>query len=78
MGADARLAFDDVNVGQAGEPAEAGLAETGPARLGLAERTDALESVVAGMVLYERVIIALRRLAQEDASARRFRPSAVD
>ena len=50
----------------------------GPAGLGLAERTDALESVVAGMVLYERVIIALRRLAQEDASARRFRPAAVD
>jgi DNA-binding transcriptional MerR regulator len=43
-----------------------------------AERTDALESVVAGMVLYERVIIALRRLAQEDASARRFRSAAVD
>ncbi|HEY2487894.1 MAG TPA: hypothetical protein VGI37_00180, partial [Streptosporangiaceae bacterium] len=58
--------------------AETGIAETGPAGLGLAERTDALESVVAGMVLYERVIIALRRLAQEDASARRFRPAAVD
>jgi DNA-binding transcriptional MerR regulator len=43
-----------------------------------AERTDALESVVAGMVLYERVIIALRRLAQEDASARRFRSGAGD
>jgi DNA-binding transcriptional MerR regulator len=65
-------------LGQAGEPAGAGLAEAGPAGLGLAERTDALESVVAGMVLYERVIIALRRLAQEDASARRFRPAAVD
>jgi DNA-binding transcriptional MerR regulator len=45
---------------------------------GLGQRTDALESVVAGMVLYERVIIALRRLAQEDASARRFRPAGVD
>jgi DNA-binding transcriptional MerR regulator len=65
-------------LGQAAEPARGGLAEAGPARLGLAERTDVLESVVAGMVLYERVIIALRRLAQEDASARRFRPAAVD
>jgi DNA-binding transcriptional MerR regulator len=63
---------------EAGEPAGARVAGTGPAALGLAERTDALESVVAGMVLYERVIIALRRLAQEDASARRFRPAAVD
>lgn len=30
------------------------------------------ESAVLGMVLYERVIVALRRLAQEDASARLF------
>jgi len=30
------------------------------------------ESAVLGMVLYERVIVALRRLAQEDASARIF------
>jgi DNA-binding transcriptional MerR regulator len=64
--------------GEADEAGEAGAAEARPAGLGLAERTDALESVVAGMVLYERVIIALRRLAQEDASARRFRPAAVD
>ena len=63
---------------EAGGTAEAGLAGAGPAGLGLAGRTDALESVVAGMVLYERVIIALRRLAQEDASARRFRPAAMD
>lgn len=63
---------------EAGEPAGAETPETEPARLALAERTDALESVVAGMVLYERVIIALRRLAQEDASARRFRPGAPD
>ena len=82
---------DAINPAEAGEPAgagtaetaeagiaEAGIAEAGPAGLGLAQRTDALESVVAGMVLYERVIIALRRLAQEDASARRFRPAAVD
>ena len=63
---------------EVGPTAEAGLAEAGTAGLGLAGRTDALESVVAGMVLYERVIIALRRLAQEDASARRFRPAAMD
>jgi len=79
---------DATKPAEAGEPAgagiaetgiaETGIAETGPAGLGLAERTDALESVVAGMVLYERVIIALRRLAQEDASAGRFRPAAVD
>src|SRR6185437_16238696 len=30
------------------------------------------ESAVVGIVLYERVIIALRRMAQEDASAQRF------
>jgi DNA-binding transcriptional MerR regulator len=63
---------------EAGEPARAETPETEPAGLVLAERTDALESVVAGMVLYERVIIALRRLAQEDASVRRFRPGAPD
>jgi DNA-binding transcriptional MerR regulator len=76
-----RLPAEPVDVtkpAETGEPAVAGIAETGIAGLGLAERTDALESVVAGMVLYERVIIALRRLAQEDASARRFRPAAVD
>lgn len=30
------------------------------------------ESAVAGMVLHERVLVALHRLAQEDASARRY------
>jgi hypothetical protein len=30
------------------------------------------ESAVIGIVLYERVIIAFRRMAQEDASAQRF------
>jgi hypothetical protein len=30
------------------------------------------ESAVAGMVLRERVLLALHRLAQEDASSRRF------
>ena len=38
----------------------------------VADRTAVVESAVAGMVLYERVLIALRRLAQEDASAARF------
>ena len=46
----------------------------GPAGLGgsPARRIALTESAVVGIVLYERVIIALRRLAQEDASARRF------
>ena len=48
----------------------AGLAA--PASAGHEERSAAAEAAVAGMVLYERVIIALRRLAQEDAAARRF------
>jgi hypothetical protein len=30
------------------------------------------ESAVVGMVLRERVLLALHRLAQEDASSRRF------
>jgi hypothetical protein len=46
-------------------PASARAPETG-SRVALAE------SAVLGMVLYERVIVALRRLAQEDASARLF------
>ena len=33
-------------------------------------RVKAAEAAIAGMVLYERVLVALRRLAQEDASAR--------
>ena len=37
-----------------------------------AQRSALAEAAVAGMVLYERVIIALRRLAQEDAAVRRF------
>jgi DNA-binding transcriptional MerR regulator len=36
------------------------------------DRAAVVESAVAGMVLYERVVVALRRLAQEDASAQRF------
>ena len=80
----AGLEIDSVRMpaeaGQAPEAGADGPAGAGPAGLGLgvAERTDALESVVAGMVLYEHVIIALRRLAQEDASARRFRPAAME
>jgi hypothetical protein len=35
-------------------------------------RVELAESAVAGMVLYERVLVALHRLAQEDASARLF------
>ncbi|MBV9379545.1 MAG: MerR family transcriptional regulator [Streptosporangiaceae bacterium] len=44
----------------------AGSPESPAARIALTE------SAVVGMVLHERVIIALRRLAQEDASARRY------
>jgi DNA-binding transcriptional MerR regulator len=47
------------------DPAASGLS-AGDSRIALAE------SAVVGMVLHERVIVALRRLAQEDASARRF------
>jgi DNA-binding transcriptional MerR regulator len=36
------------------------------------DRVALAESAVVGMVLYERVLVALRRLAQEDASARHF------
>ncbi len=39
---------------------------------GEGSRVALAESAVVGMVLYERVIVALRRLAQEDASARYF------
>jgi DNA-binding transcriptional MerR regulator len=48
----------------------AGLAAPGTA--GHEEGSAVAEAAVAGMVLYERVIIALRRLAQEDAAVRRF------
>jgi DNA-binding transcriptional MerR regulator len=36
------------------------------------DRVAVAESAVVGMVLYERVLVALRRLAQEDASSRHF------
>ncbi|HSZ41749.1 MAG TPA: MerR family transcriptional regulator [Trebonia sp.] len=37
-----------------------------------ADRVALSEAAVVGIVLFERALIALRRLAQEDASARRF------
>jgi len=37
-----------------------------------ASRVALTESAVVGMVLHERVLIALHRLAQEDASSRYF------
>lgn len=37
-----------------------------------ASRTAAVERVVVGVVLYEPVLLALRRMAQEDESARQF------
>ncbi len=48
------------------------VASVGSATAGNADRVALAESAVVGMVLYERVLIALRRLAQEDASARHF------
>lgn len=76
-GAGAGLAADrDRPVGEGDRPAgerdrPAGEGD-GPA--GERDRAAVVESAVAGMVLYERVVIALRRMAQEDASARRFGP----
>ena len=46
------------------------VASVGPLAAG--SRTAAAEAAVAGMVLRERMLIALRRLAQEDASARHY------
>lgn len=40
-----------------------------------AERGRAVQTAVATNVLYERVLLALRRMAHEDASARRFGPA---
>ena len=39
---------------------------------GGASRVVLAESAVVGMVLYERILVAVHRLAQEDASSRRF------
>jgi DNA-binding transcriptional MerR regulator len=49
---------------------QAGPASARPSEPG--SRVALAESAVLGMVLYERVIVALRRLALEDASARLF------
>jgi DNA-binding transcriptional MerR regulator len=71
---------------RAGAPlAGPGLAEYAAAAGGLAAREVAglpdlpaagraglIEAAVTGVVLYEQVLVALRRLAQEDQSARRF------
>jgi DNA-binding transcriptional MerR regulator len=57
------------------DPDSAPGSEAGPASARASEpgsRVALAESAVLGMVLYERVIVALRRLAQEDASARLF------
>jgi hypothetical protein len=49
------------------------VASLGPGSLaGEGSRVTFAESAVVGMVLRERVLLALHRLAQEDASSRRF------
>jgi DNA-binding transcriptional MerR regulator len=53
-----------------GEPADRQAADGQAVATG--SRVRAAESAVAGMVLYERVLVALRRLAQENASARLY------
>jgi|CZKW01.1.fsa_nt_gi DNA-binding transcriptional MerR regulator len=65
-------ALDDYAGALAGLAAEevAGLPSTDAADP--ASRAAVAEAAVAGLVLYERVIIALRRLAQEDAAVRQF------
>jgi DNA-binding transcriptional MerR regulator len=55
----------------AGVDLTAGAPQPSPADPGRS-RVALAESAVVGMVLHERVLIALRRLAQEDASARIF------
>jgi hypothetical protein len=55
----------------AGVDLAAGAPQQSPADPGRS-RVALAESAVVGMVLHERVLIALRRLAQEDASARYF------
>jgi DNA-binding transcriptional MerR regulator len=60
--AEAMAALADVEVASLGPGSHA----DGGARVALAE------SAVVGMVLRERVLVALHRLAQEDASSRRF------
>lgn len=56
--------------------AEQEVATLEQAAAGSTDRVALSEAAVTGIVLFERVIIALRRLAQEDASARRYSPEA--
>ena len=53
----------------AGDPAEVLQGENPAAE---DSRVALAESAVVGMVLHERIIVALHRLAQEDASSRYF------
>jgi DNA-binding transcriptional MerR regulator len=62
---DLSASVPSVGAPPAGDP-PAGDLSAGDSRVALAE------SAIVGMVLHERVIMALRRLAQEDASARYF------
>jgi hypothetical protein len=52
--------------------AMAGLAAAEVSSVGEETRTELAESAIVGMVLYERVLVAIHRLAQEDASAKVF------
>jgi DNA-binding transcriptional MerR regulator len=74
--AEAMAALADTEVASlVRDPDSAPSPQVGPASARLREpgsRVALAESAVLGMVLYERVIVALRRLAQEDASARIF------
>lgn len=45
---------------------------------GSRSRIAAIESLVVGTVVFEAVLVALRRLAQEHHSARRLSPRARD
>jgi hypothetical protein len=54
------------------EVASLGSGRRARAEAGEGSRVALAESAVVGMVLRERVLLALHRLAQEDASSRRF------
>lgn len=56
--------------------AAAGLAEEDVAGVPTTSTAEAVRFVVIGTVLLEPVLLALRRLAQENASARRLAPHA--
>jgi DNA-binding transcriptional MerR regulator len=49
--------------------------EVDQVRSGDRDQTAMVESAVIGTVIYERILVALRRLAQEDVSAQRHPPS---